>query len=95
MRKRKADADLCGKLGAIARRAEQIERRQRDVLRHRADLAERVRVGKAALFEQQQFLKAFEEVVVLADVLAAAQRERGDLVGAGRAAETEVDPAGK
>ncbi len=44
-------------------------------------------VGRNALgLEQDHLLEAIEEIVLFgAGVLAAAQRERGDLVGAGRA----------
>jgi hypothetical protein len=50
---------------------------------------------KPAGLPQDQFLQPFEEVVALATVEPAAQRMRGGAVGAGRAAEAEIDPAGK
>ena len=52
-------------------------------------------VGKALALEQQQFLQALEEIVVVADVLPPPQRDRGDLIGAGRAPEAEIDASGK
>ena len=51
--------------------------------------------GKAAALEQQQFLKPFEEIVALPRVLPGAQCVRCDLIGAGRAAEPEIDAAGE
>ncbi len=42
-----------------------------------------------------QLLEAVEEIVGGGIVLAAAQRVGGDRVGAGRAAEAEIDAAGK
>jgi hypothetical protein len=50
--------------------------------------------GKAARLQQHQFVEAFEEVVLLADALAPAQCVRGGRIGAGRAAEAEIDAAG-
>ena len=50
---------------------------------------------KAVALEQQHFLEAVEKIVVIGDVLPAAQRERRDLVGAGRAPDAEIDAAGK
>jgi hypothetical protein len=86
MREGKSRADMCGELGRIAARAEQPDRRQRHVGRHRGDLRERMAGGKALALEQQHLLEAVEEIVLLAlGVLAPAQRQRGDLVGTGRA----------
>ena len=95
MREGEAHADRGGKLRAVAAGTKQPDRRQRDVGRHRADVAERMAFGKAAALEQQQFLEALEEVVALARILPAAQRIGRDLVGARRAAEPEIDAAGK
>ena len=50
---------------------------------------------KAAGLPQNRFLQPFEEVVALTAVEPAAQRMRGGAVGARRAAEPEIDPAGK
>jgi hypothetical protein len=58
-------------------------------------VAERVPIGKAAALDQHQFLEPLEEIVVVADVLAAAQRHRGDGIGARRAADAEIDAARK
>ena len=51
--------------------------------------------GKAAAFQQDQFLKAFEKLIAFARVLAAAQGVGRHLVSARRAAEAKVDAAGK
>ncbi len=50
---------------------------------------------ETAALEQQQFLEAFEEIVALARILPGAQRVGGDLIGARRAAEPEIDAPGK
>ena len=63
--------------------------------RHRMHLAERMAFRISAALEQQQFLEAFEEIVALARILAGAQRIGRDLIGARRAAETEIDAARK
>ena len=47
------------------------------------------------LLEQQQFLEPFQEIVGGGIVLPAAQRVGGDRIGAGRAAEPEIDAAGE
>ncbi len=44
---------------------------------------------------QHQFTQAFEEVIALAAVEPAAQRVRRGAIGAGRAAEAEIDAAGE
>ena len=44
---------------------------------------------------QGQLMQPFEEIVALAAIQPAAQRVRRGAVGAGRAAEAEVDAAGK
>ena len=46
-------------------------------------------------FPQHQFLQALEKIVAFAAVEPAAQRMRGGAVGAGRAAQSEIDAAGK
>ena len=90
-----AHADRGGELGAVAARAEEPDRRQRDIGRHRVHVAERMAFRKSAALEQQQFLEAFEEVVALARILPGAQRIGRDRIGARRAAEAEIDAAGK
>ena len=95
MREGKAGADHSGKLGAVAARAEQPDRRQRNILRHRVDFVERMAFGKLAVLEQQQFLEAFEEIVAAGILLAPPQHIRGHLIGAGRAPDAEIDAAGK
>ena len=51
--------------------------------------------GKSARLQQHQLVEALEEVILLADALAAAQRVGRGRIGAGRAAEAEIDTAGK
>ena len=51
--------------------------------------------GKSARLQQHQFVEAFEEIVLLADALAAPQRIGGGRIGAGRAAQAEIDAARK
>ena len=50
---------------------------------------------KAAALQQHELLEALQEIVAFARVLAPAERIGGDRVGAGRAAETEIDAARK
>ena len=95
MREGKAGADRGGKLGAVAARAEQMDRRQRDVRRHRPHVAERVALRKSARLDQHQLLEALEEIVVVPHILPPPQRDRRDRIGAGRAAEPEIDASGK
>ena len=95
MREGEAHADGGGKLGAVSARAQQPDRRQRDVGGHGVHVAERMVVRKTAALEQQQFLEAFEKVVALPRVLTGAQRIGRDRIGARRAAEPEVDAAGE
>src|SRR5271156_3102422 len=91
VRESETHAGGSSKFGAVAARAEQPDRRQRDIRRHGMYVAERMAFGKAAAFQQNQFLEAFEKFVAFARVLPAAQRVRGDRIGPGRAAEAEID----
>ncbi len=95
MREREPGADHAGKLCAVAARAEQPDRRQRTVGRHRMHVAERMTLRKGVALEQDQFLKALQEIVVGALLLPAAQRIRRHRIGARRAAEAEIDAAGE
>ena len=95
MREREAHADSGGELGAVAARTEQPDRRQGHIRRHRVDVAERMVKRKAATFEQDQLLKALEKFIAFAGVLPPAQRIGGDLIGARRAAEPQIDAPGK
>ena len=52
-------------------------------------------VRKAFVLGQQHFLQPLEKIVVVADVLPPPQRDRRDLVGAGRAPDAEIDASGK
>ncbi len=94
MREGIARADLGCELRRIIARAEQEDRRQRDVVRHRMHVAERMVCRKTVILEQQQFLEAVEKIVVVGDVLPAPQRDRGDMIGARRAPDAEIDAAG-
>ena len=49
--------------------------------------------GKGARFQQHQFVEALEEIVLVADALAAAQRIGRRRVGARRAAQAQIDAA--
>ena len=92
VREGEADADLRREPAAIVARAEQPDRRQRRVRGHRRDRPEGVALGEAAIPEDQ-LLQALEEIVAAARLLQTPEREGGELVGARRAAEAEVDPA--
>src|SRR5262252_7548974 len=92
---RVSGADHGGELRAVAARAEQPDRRQLDLLRHGADRAERMAFWKSAAVEQDELLEPLQEIVVTAAILPAPQRIRGDRIGAGRAAQPEIDASGK
>src|SRR4029077_10471178 len=49
---------------------------------------------KGVSFEQDEFLQPLQKIA-LAAILPPPQRIRGDRIGAGRAAEAEIDTAGK
>ena len=95
MREGKAHPDLRRQFRRIVAGAEQPDRRQRAVVRHRHHIVVGMAGRKAAGLPQDQFLQPFEEIVALAAVEPAAQRMRGGAVGARRAAEAEIDAAGK
>ena len=95
MREGESGADMGGKLRAVARRAEQIERRQRHVRRHGVDLAKRMALRKQPPLERQQLLEAVEKIVAGRIVLPASKRIGRRRVGARRAAEAEIDAIGK
>src|SRR5262245_52698218 len=91
MRERKAGADHGCQLRAVAARSQQPDRRQRDVLRHGSHGTERMPLRKSVALEQDELLEALKEIVVAAGILPPPQRVGGDGVGAGRAAEAEID----
>ncbi len=95
MRKREAHADLRGQFRAVVAGAEQPDRRQRRIVGHRHHIVVGMAGRKIAGLPQRQFVQPFEEVVALAAIEPAAQRVRGGAIGARRAAEAEIDPAGK
>ena len=95
VRKSEPDPARRRELGAVAARAEQPNRRQCDVARDCAQIAERMTLREAAMLKQQQFLKAFKKFIAGARVLPGAQRIGRDWIGPGGAAEPEIDPAGK
>ena len=95
MREREAHADLGGEFGTVIAGAEQPDRRQRQVVRHRHHIVVGMAGREIAGLPQRQFMQPFEEIVALAAIEPAAQRVRGGAIGAGRAAEAEIDPAGK
>ena len=81
------------RLAAVRAGAEDPDRRQRYVVRLRGDRGERV-AGREALGVRAEFGVLLGEVVGAERLPAAAQGERGALVGAGRAADAEVDAVG-
>ena len=84
-----------GKLGAIAARPQQPDRRQCNVRRDGMHGAKRMILRKAAALQQEQLLKAFEKIVAFPHVLAAAERVGGHRIGPRCAAQPEIDAAGK
>ena len=95
MRERKAHADLGGQFRTVVAGAEQPDRRQRRVVGHRHHIVVGMAGRKIAGLPQGQFVQPLEKIVALAAIEPAAQRMRGGAIGAGRAAEPEIDPAGK
>ena len=95
MREGEAHADLRGKLRRIIAGAEQPDRRQRRVVGHRHHVVVGMAGGEIAGLPQDQFLQPLQKIVALAAIEPAAQRMRRRTVGAGRAAEAEIDAAGK
>src|SRR6266481_284412 len=84
-----------GELRTVAARSEKPDRRQRDVLRHRAHGTERMTLRKGIVFEQEKLLKPLQKVVFAETLLPPPQRIGRDRIRAGRAAEPEIDAAGK
>ena len=95
MRERKAHADLRRQVGAIVARAQQEDRRQRRVGRHRHDMVERMPFREIARLPQHQFHQPLEKIVAIAIEQPLAQGIHRRLVGAGRTAKAEIDPAGE
>ena len=95
MREREAHADLGGQFRTVIAGAEQPDRRQRRVVGHRHHIVVGMAGRKIAGLPQRQFMQPLEKIVALAAIEPAAQRIGGGAVGAGRAAETEIDAAGK
>ena len=95
MREGKTHPDLRRQFRRVIAGAEQPDRRQRAVVRHRHHIVVGMAGRKPAGLPQDQFLQPLQKIVALAAVEPAAQRVRGGAIGAGRAAEPEIDPAGK
>ena len=95
MREGVAHADLGGEFGRIVAGAEQPDRRQRAVVRHRHHVVEGMAGREIARLPQGQFVQPFEKIIALPGVEPAAQRIGGGAIGAGRPAEAEIDPARK
>ncbi len=95
MRKRKTHPDLRGELGRIVAGAEQPDRRQRRIVRHRHHIVVRVAGREIAGLPQGQLMQPLQKIVALAAIEPAAQRVGRGAVGAGRAAKAEIDAAGK
>ena len=87
--------DLRREFRTVVAGAEQPDRRQRRLVGHRHHIVVGVAGRKIAGLPQDQFLQPLEKIVALAAVEPAAQRVRGGAVGARRAAEAQIDPAGK
>jgi hypothetical protein len=87
-------AEQPGQLGAVAAGAEQPHGGQVALAGHRGEPGVRVVLRPAAGEEAEQVHQLVGEVVGGQRLRRAAQRGRRDLVGAGRAADAEVDPAG-
>src|SRR5512144_732126 len=94
MREGKCRTHMPSELRAVVRGAEQVDRRQRYVRWHRADIVKRMAGRKAAGLQQHQFVEAVEEIVLIAYALSAPKRIGRCRVGAGRAAQAEIDTAG-
>ena len=87
--------DLRRQFRTVVAGAEQPDRRQRRIVGHRHHVVVGMPGREVAGLPQHQFLQPLEEIVALAAVEPAAQRVRGGAVGARRAAEAKIDPAGK
>ena len=88
-----AQPDAARQLRAVVARAQEPDRRHRDILRHHADRAERMALRKPARLPAQELLEPLQEIVVRAHLLASAQCQRGPRVGTGRTADAEIDAA--
>ena len=95
MREREAHADLRCEFGTVVAGAEQPDRRQRRVVRHRHDIVVGMAGREIAGLPQDQFLQPLEKIVALAAIEPAAQRVSGGAIGARCAAEAEIDTAGE
>ena len=93
MREGEAQPDAACELGTVGARSEQPDRRDRHVLGHHPYRPERMSVGETVGLPEHQLVEALEEIIVGANFLPPAQRQRSHRVGAGRAADTEIDPA--
>ena len=83
-----------GKLGGKIARAEQPDFRHGDVVRHGANALERMIRRKAVIEKREQVLQPCGKIVGAEQFARTAQRQRGERVSAGRAAEAEIDAAG-
>ena len=95
MREGKAHAHLRRQFRTVVAGAEQPDRRQRRIVGHRHHIVVGMPWRKIAGLPQDQFVQPLEKIVALAAVEPAAQRMRGGTIGARRAAEAQIDPAGK
>ncbi len=95
MREGEAHADLGGQFRGIIAGTKQPDRRQPGVVGHGDDVVVGVSRRKFAGLPQDQLVQPLQEIVALAAVEATAERVSRRTVGAGGAAETKVDPAGK
>src|ERR1700733_1710965 len=90
----KGDAHLGGEVRAVGARAEEVERRQRPVVGHGANVAEGIIGGKCSAAPGDELAELLEEVIGGESFARAAEREGGEGIGAGRAADAEINAAG-
>ncbi len=90
-----AHADLRSQIRTVVAGAEQPERRQRHVIRHRHDVVIGMTFRELPRLPQYQLAQPLEEIIAFAAGKTVAQRVGRRTIGARRTAETEIDPAGK
>ncbi len=88
------DAHLGGELRAGGARPEEVERRQRSVVGHRANFAERITGRKLSTTPRDELAELLEEIIRGEGLPRAAERECCQSIGARRSPDAEIDPAG-
>jgi hypothetical protein len=92
--KRERDAHLSGEPCAVIARPEQVKRRQRLVIRHCAHGAKRIVGRKRAATPGDELAELLEEIIGGQSLPRAAESEGSQRIGARRAPDAEIDPAG-